>query len=367
MLAVTACGGTNSSAVSTDQDGAAAAASSADESELSIDSSPGVEPEPGESDGEAMAPGGVRADEDDDKGVEETSEPEATAASIQPEDEPALPVTVIDETGDEITITSVDRIIPLDGTVAEVVFALGLGANVVATDLSATYPDEADALPEIGYQRALSAEPIATFEPTVLLATDIAGPAGTLDDLRTLGYPVIIVPNDATADGPGEKIRAVAAALGVPGRGEALAGEVDRLIEVTSDAGDGGGGPRVAALYIRGTSAQLVLGRDSATHWLIAAAGGVDVADELDLDESAPVTAEAILRVDPEVLLVPAAGLASVDGIDGLLEIAGLGRTSAGLTRRVLSYDDQLLLGNGPRAGELLAELRAELAAVPSP
>ncbi|MEL6981140.1 MAG: hemin ABC transporter substrate-binding protein, partial [Actinomycetota bacterium] len=75
--------------------------------------------------------------------------------------------------------------------------------------------------------------------------------------------------------------------------------------------------------------------------------------------------AEAILRVDPDVLLVPAAGLASVDGIDGLLQIEGLDRTSAGQARRVLTYDDQLLLGNGPRVGDLLTDLRAELADVP--
>ena len=117
---------------------------------------------------------------------------------------PVLPVTVLDHVGNEVTIAAVDRIIPLDGTVAEVVFALGLGANVVATDLSATYPPEADALPEIGYQRSLTAESIARFAPTVLLATEIAG----RDDLRRLGYPLVIVPNEASPEGPAAKIRA---------------------------------------------------------------------------------------------------------------------------------------------------------------
>ena len=63
------------------------------------------------------------------------------------------------------TVYATERIIPLDGDIAEIVFALGLGEHVVATDLSATYPPEADALPQIGYQRALSAEPIVAFEP----------------------------------------------------------------------------------------------------------------------------------------------------------------------------------------------------------
>ena len=80
-----------------------------------------------------------------------------------------------DAVGNTITITSVERIIPLDGSVAEVVFALDLGANVVATDRSATWPPEASELPQIGYQRSLLAEPIAGFTPTVLIGTEIAG------------------------------------------------------------------------------------------------------------------------------------------------------------------------------------------------
>ena len=84
-------------------------------------------------------------------------------------------------TGTQVTISSVARIVPVDGDLAEIVFALGLGDHVVATDISATYPPEAEALPDIGYQRALSPEPIAAVEPTVVLATDLAQPAETLD------------------------------------------------------------------------------------------------------------------------------------------------------------------------------------------
>src|SRR5688572_16934042 len=56
-----------------------------------------------------------------------------------------------------------ERIVPLNGDVAEIVFALGLGPEVVGTDTSATYPAEAKALPRIGYQRQLSAEGILSL------------------------------------------------------------------------------------------------------------------------------------------------------------------------------------------------------------
>ncbi|MEM7287896.1 MAG: ABC transporter substrate-binding protein [Actinomycetota bacterium] len=276
-------------------------------------------------------------------------------------DEPLLPVTVTDHLGNEVTVESVDRIIPLDGTVAEVVFALGLGDNVVATDLSATYPPEADALPEIGYQRSLTAEAIATHNPSVLLATEIAGPPETIDDLRRLGYPIVIVPNESTATGPADKIRAVANALGVSARGDALAGELEDTIEANTVAPTTTP-PVVAALYLRGESTQLVLGRDAATHWLIEAAGGVNIADRLDIEEAAPISPEAIIAAAPDVLLIPSAGLESVGGIEGLLGVGGLSETPAGQNEAIVVVDDQLLLGNGPRTGDLLATIAGAIA-----
>lgn len=58
---------------------------------------------------------------------------------------------------------------------------------------------------------------------------------------------------------------------------------------------------------------------------------------------------------------MPEAGLQSVGGIDGLLALPGVEGTPAAENRRVLSYDDQLLLGAGPRSGEVLQQLVSDL------
>lgn len=275
------------------------------------------------------------------------------------EDDEFDPLTVIDGTGTPIRIESIDRVIPLDGDLAEVVFALGYGGKVVATDLSATYPPEADALPEIGYQRALSAETIAAFDPTLLLATEVAGPPEALDDLRQLGYPLVIVPSESTPEGPGKKIRAVAEALGDKEAGELLADSVDEAI---SNFGHNGPSTvRVAALYLRGDLAQLVLGSESATRWIIETSGGVDISAELGVVEAEPINAEAILSANPDLLLVTTTGLSSVGGFEGLREIGGIGLTNAGLNGRIVAFDDQLLLGNGPRVPQILGEVAAQI------
>jgi iron complex transport system substrate-binding protein len=289
-------------------------------------------------------------------------DPGEAARTTAPEEGVTLPVTVTDATGREVTVTSTERIVPVDGDLTEVVFALGLGENVVAADLSATYPPEVDSVPKIGYQRALSTEPIAAMEPTVVLATDLAQPTETLDQLRDLGVTVVVIDRSPTLDGPATKIRAVAEALGVPDRGERLATATQAEITDAADAGaQVADRPRVLVLYLRGEQVQLVMAEGSGVEALLPAVGAVDVAAELGVANATQVTAEAMLRAAPDALVVTAGGLESVGGIDGLLAIPGIAETPAGASRRIHAYDAQLLLGGGPRTGELMQQLIADL------
>jgi len=64
--------------------------------------------------------------------------PEASPASET--STPQLPVTVTDANGDDVTVTDISRIVPLNGDLAEIIWALGLGDSVVGVDVSATYP-----------------------------------------------------------------------------------------------------------------------------------------------------------------------------------------------------------------------------------
>ncbi|MEP1124483.1 MAG: ABC transporter substrate-binding protein [Ilumatobacter sp.] len=287
-----------------------------------------------------------------------------------PSTDPSPVVATTEPVGSALTGESVPaetaqsevRIVPVDGDLAEIVFALGFGEQVVATDISATYPASADELPVVGYQRALSPEPILAFEPTIVLATDLAGPAETLDDLDRLGVEVVVIERQSTALGPGDKIRAVADALGVPEKGDELADRVDAEIATeTERAANAVGSPRVGALYVRGESVQLLLGEGGGVDWLIEAAGGIDIADELGVVDHAPINSESLLVAAPEVLIVPERGLESVGGLDGLLELPGIAETPAGRSGRILVYDDQFLLGNGPRTGALLHQLITDL------
>ena len=107
--------------------------------------------------------------------------------------------------------------------------------------------------------------------------------------------------------------------------------------------------PLVAPLYLRGESIQLVLGTEMSIGWMLEALAVDNVANLLSVAETEPINIEALIELQPDVIITTQSGLASVGGIDGLLEIPGFVETPAGEQRRILAFEDQYLLGNGPR------------------
>ena len=260
------------------------------------------------------------------------------------------------------TVAAGTRIITLFGDLTEVVYALGAQDFLVARDTASIYPPEAEDLPNLGFNQALSAEGVLAFEPTIVFATPAAGPEQALEHLRGAGVEVVIIDEDDDLDAPSAKIRLVGSALGIPRRAEALALDVERRIaDVRGSVDESDRGPEVLFLYLRGTVFQFAGGADSPSQVMIEAAGGIDSGVAAGIVGFQPLTPEAIVAADPQVLLLMERGLDSVGGIEGLLNIPGIAETRAGRDRRFIIMDDLYLLSFGPRAPDALAELAAEL------
>ncbi|MFN8532626.1 MAG: ABC transporter substrate-binding protein [Dehalococcoidia bacterium] len=277
-------------------------------------------------------------------------------------DGPVLPAMVQDLDGRTVTITNVDRIVSLNGDVTEIIFALGLGDRIVGVDTSATYPAEPIAsLPRIGYQRTLNAEGILSLGPSLVIGNDKAGPPAVLDQLRATGIAVAIGVSGETIDTPIQKIRFVAAALGVPQRGEVLVetlnqdmAAVGRYLSSQSTVRK----PRVLFVLLRGTTVQSIAGTGTSGDAVIRAAGGINAAGELGLEGNKPLSQEILVTAQPDALLFLDAGLESVGGIDGLLAAnPAIAATPAGRDRRFISFEDQYLQGLGPRTGKAVNDL----------
>jgi iron complex transport system substrate-binding protein len=283
-------------------------------------------------------------------------------AASQEAAQPVLPATVQDADGNDIEVTDVSRVIAMNGNVTETIFALGLGANVVATDVSALYPEEAVALPKIGYQRELSVEGILSFEPTLVIGTTDAGPPEAIEQLRAAGVTVLILPLTNSAEGAIEEIRTVGAALGVPDRANAIADNVaGSIAEAQALSASIEPKARVAFLYVRGAGTQLLSGSNTQADAVIKAAGGTNVGAEIGIHGYQPITPEALAQAAPDVIVVLRLGLESVGGIEGLLAIPGVAQTPAGEVQHIVVFDDLYLLGFGPRIGDAIFDLTLAL------
>ena len=93
------------------------------------------------------------------------------------------------------------RIVSLGSPVTELVYALGRGDSLVGRDSSSLFPEEALALPDVGYHRQLSAEGVLSLAPSLVLATAHAGPPEAIEQLRAAGVTVLLLPEEATAEG----------------------------------------------------------------------------------------------------------------------------------------------------------------------
>ena len=260
------------------------------------------------------------------------------------------------------------RIVSLFGDLTEIIFELGAGHLVVGRDASSIYPPEAELLPNLGFTQALSAEGVLALEPTLVIGNQTAGPSDVLEQIRDAGVEVVIIDSPSTFDAMGLKIRAVGFALGIEERAEAFAADAEaRLDAVLADVAarnpEGDARPSVLFIYVRRGGLQLVAGEGSAAATIIEAAGGTDAGTSAGVVGFVPLTPEAVVAADPEVILVMDRGLAAIGGVPGLLEIPGVALTQAGRNQRFVSMEDLYLLGFGPRLPDALYDLAAQLRA----
>jgi len=253
-----------------------------------------------------------------------------------------------------------ERIISLGGAITEILFALGEGPKVVARDTTSYYPEAVWNLPDVGYLRALSAEPILSFEPDLIVSSDQAAPRTALDQIASAGVVLALVPDVPTVEGTLQKIRAVAAAVGKEAEGEALAADTERAFAALAAAlAKVEGAPSVLFILTASSGTVMAAGQDTAAQALIELAGGSNVVQ--GYDGYKPLSPETATALDPAIVLVTAHGLPMLGGVDALAARPDLGMIPAIREGRILVVDAGLFLQFGPRAPGAVAELAQRL------
>jgi iron complex transport system substrate-binding protein len=246
-----------------------------------------------------------------------------------------------------------DRVLSIGGSITEIVYLLGEEHRLVAVDSTSLYPPAALDLPNIGYLRRLAAEPILALSPDLIIAEGDAGPETVIQQLEAAGVALVRTENATDVAGVGRKIRAVAAALGRAGDGDRLAEAITaRATALSAEARGRPSPPRVLFLLSVGKGAPLAAGRDTAAAGIIEAAGGVNAIT--GYEGYKPLSPEAAVLADPEIVLVPKRTLDQMGGADAILQRPELLPTRAAQAGRIVSVDGLLVFGFGPRIAEAI-------------
>lgn len=252
-----------------------------------------------------------------------------------------------------------ERVVALGGAVTEIAFALGQGGRLAARDTTSSYPPEAQALPDVGYVRALSPEGVLSARPDMILAEEGAGPPETIAALAAAGIPFHEIPAGEDPETLDAKIRAVAEALDAADAATpvlaALHADLDRLAEARQAVAR----PRRVMFVLSVQGGRIMAaGAGSGAEAMIRLAGAENAMT--GFDGYKPVSDEAVTRAAPEVIVMMNRGEASADHgapDDELLAMPALATTPAARDRAVIRMDGLYLLGFGPRTGQAALEL----------
>lgn len=249
------------------------------------------------------------------------------------------------------------RIVSVGGGLTEIIYALGAEKELVGVDTTSLYPQAATKLPSVGYARALSSEGILALSPTLVLASEDAGPPAVLRQIGTAGVPVTVLSANDQFEGVIERIKRVGAVVDRDAQATQLESQLTQewqrvrppILARKTVA------PRVLFILSHSPGSVMVGGRGTSADAMIAYAGARNAVD--GFDGFKPLTPEAVIAAQPDIVLLTEQGMQVVGGVDGVLKLPGLAHTPAGQKRRIVALEAMFMLGFGPRLPQALAAL----------
>lgn len=240
----------------------------------------------------------------------------------------------------------------------EIIFALGAEENLVAVDVSSTYPPAAKKLPTVGYHRALSTEGILSAKPTLILHDNNIGPEQVVKQLTDLDIPMKTFVHGETLDSAKMLIKEVGAYFHKAHEADSLCAmldaDMDRALEQAKNYKDT---PRVLIIhYGQASNVYLVMTQKSTGAKMVQWAGGkMAIEGEKGMK---PLSAEIVAASDPDVILLTDYGYDKLGSQQKILELPGIAGTRAAKNNRIYRVEEHDMVYIGPRTGANVLQLQ---------
>lgn len=248
------------------------------------------------------------------------------------------------------------KMVSLNGAVTETLVAFGATDQIVGVDVTSTYPEDLKTkTTDLGHVRSITAESILNLKPTVVFATSKDMNPTLNEQLKQAGVELVVIDQEYSVDSTKKLITEVANQLNKQDF-QPLIHNIDNQLKAVKPFEKK---PKVLFIYARGAGNLMVAGKETPLHNMIELAGAENAAAALT--DFKPLTPEALLTNNPDVILMFDSGLQSLGGAEGLLKIEGIAATNAAKNNKIITMDGQLLSGFGPRLGEAVVELNTKL------
>lgn len=252
--------------------------------------------------------------------------------------------TFVDDLDRKVTLSNTpNRIVSLAPSITEILFAIGLGEQVVGVTQFCDYPPEAKAKPKVGYVHP-NLEAIVALQPDLVLAPREFLRADNLSKLEQLKIPTYIL-DAQTIDSILSHIQTLGRILGASAAADELAHRMRRRVEAvkvrTSSL------PRPRVLYVLNSEPLITVGPGSFIHQVIELAGGSNVAARARVAYPR-LSMEEVLKEDPELILFPTGRAEGIAG-DEELRWQRWATLSAVNLKRLYRVPNDVLNRPGPR------------------
>ena len=246
-----------------------------------------------------------------------------------------------------------ERIVCISKQYNEIIFALHAQQNLVAVDLSSTFPDEIKKLPTVGYHRALSAEGITSQNPTLIIHDNNIGPEQVIRQLKDLKIPMKTFADSVyTIDQTKSLISEMGAYFHQEQQAGLLCHKLDADMSRAQDsAKQYHDMPRVMIIHFgRANNVYLTMTQKSNAARLIEWAGGtLALKGERGM---MPLSAEVVAQSDPDVILLTDFGYDRMGSLEKIKELPGIAGTKAAVNNRIFRIEEHDIVYLGPRTGE---------------
>lgn len=245
------------------------------------------------------------------------------------------------------------RIVCISKQLSEIIWALGAQQDIVAVDLSSTYPPEIKSLPTVGYHRALTAEGILAARPTLILHDNNIGPEQVVRQLEDLKIPMKVFESKGNSiDSTKMLIREMGSFFNQTEKAEALCAQLDQDMAIAME--NAKTYPDTVNVLIihygQASNVYLVMTQKSTAAQMIQWAGGkMAVTDERGMRQ---LSAEVVAAADPDVILLTDFGYDRLGTPEKIKELPGVAGTRAALNNRIYRVEEHDLVYLGPRTGK---------------